>query len=47
MSGSGSSLFTLYDDADEASDAVRQVVNGFALRAHAVELTPDISDDVG
>jgi 4-diphosphocytidyl-2-C-methyl-D-erythritol kinase len=47
MSGSGSSLFTLYDDADEASDAVRQVVNGFALHAHAVELTPDISDDVG
>jgi 4-diphosphocytidyl-2-C-methyl-D-erythritol kinase len=49
MSGSGSSLFTLYDDAAEARFAVRTLVgspgNGES-RVEAVELSPSIHDDL-
>jgi 4-diphosphocytidyl-2-C-methyl-D-erythritol kinase len=41
MSGSGSSLFTLYDDGDDANAAASGISENFAVRATAVELAPD------
>jgi len=43
MSGSGSSLFTLYDSRDEAETAVKLVIAQRRCRAMAVELCPAIS----
>jgi 4-diphosphocytidyl-2-C-methyl-D-erythritol kinase len=40
MSGSGSSLFTLFDAADEASDAARRLQSVLRVRVEAVELCP-------
>ena len=47
MSGSGSSLFTLYDTENEADFAqLRLVHDGHFARAEAVELAPDFIDDL-
>mgnify|MGYP000678171998 CR=1 FL=1 len=46
MSGSGSSLFTLYDGAAEASLAARMVQERQAVGALAVQLAPDFRDDL-
>jgi 4-diphosphocytidyl-2-C-methyl-D-erythritol kinase len=43
MSGSGSSLFTLFDDQDHASRTAAQVANQFQIKALAIEMTPAIS----
>jgi 4-diphosphocytidyl-2-C-methyl-D-erythritol kinase len=40
MSGSGSSLFTLYDEKDEAAAAARALTEQHGLRAMGVELAP-------
>ena len=47
MSGSGSSLFTLYDgnDAHEAERAASGISARFGVTALAVGMTPDLSDD--
>jgi len=45
MSGSGSSLFTLYDHEPDAAAAADAVSTRFGHRAVAAELTPDCSDD--
>lgn len=44
MSGSGSSLFTLFDHANEAEVAARQVGRQLGVRALAVEVAPALSD---
>jgi 4-diphosphocytidyl-2-C-methyl-D-erythritol kinase len=46
MSGSGSSLFTLYDGQTDALAAARAVAAGHAVRALAVEVAPAIEDDL-
>ena len=49
MSGSGSSLFTLYDTADEARDAVRllgELRRPMQSRVEAVEVAAQIEDDL-
>lgn len=46
MSGSGSSLFTLFDDADEAASAAAKIAAHFSVRAFAVETSPMIADDL-
>jgi 4-diphosphocytidyl-2-C-methyl-D-erythritol kinase len=46
MSGSGSSLFTLFDDRSAAEDAAEKVNHGAKNRAMAVMLTPRIEDDL-
>jgi 4-diphosphocytidyl-2C-methyl-D-erythritol kinase len=49
MSGSGSSLFTLYDTAEEASGAARVLGGlGWSMRCQveAVEIAPRIEDDL-
>jgi 4-diphosphocytidyl-2-C-methyl-D-erythritol kinase len=43
MSGSGSSLFTLFDQANEAEVAARQVGRQLGVRALAVELAPALN----
>lgn len=45
MSGSGSSLFTIYDEREEAEAAAAKANKGFSVRALAVELAPDVEDD--
>jgi len=48
MSGSGSSLFTLYDEqiqADQAAILISQEFSSSLLRAPAVQLAPPIQDD--
>lgn len=47
MSGSGSSLFTLYDARDEASDAAESVEAAHGVQALAVEMAPELMDDLG
>jgi 4-diphosphocytidyl-2C-methyl-D-erythritol kinase len=46
MSGSGSSLFTLFDEREEAIDAAQRIVAAYGVRAIAVELAPMIEDDL-
>ncbi|MGE5608548.1 MAG: 4-(cytidine 5'-diphospho)-2-C-methyl-D-erythritol kinase [Bacillota bacterium] len=47
MSGSGSSLFSLFDTQPEAADAAQQVAQRLAVKALAVELAPPVADDTG
>jgi len=42
MSGSGSSLFTLYDQRDEAHAAAEKIMTDHGVRAVAVELCPGL-----
>jgi len=42
MSGSGSSLFTLYDDQMEAENAAKSMMDNHSCRAIAVELCPNV-----
>lgn len=46
MSGSGSSLFTLFDQEAEARDASTWLQKTLQERAPAVELCPDFEDDL-
>jgi 4-diphosphocytidyl-2-C-methyl-D-erythritol kinase len=46
MSGSGSSLFTLFDSKEEAVVAASQITSKHGVRAIAVELCPTIHDDL-
>jgi 4-diphosphocytidyl-2C-methyl-D-erythritol kinase len=46
MSGSGSSLFTLFDDEAEAGDASAWLEKSLQERAPAVELSPNFTDDL-
>lgn len=48
MSGSGSSLFTLYDQFEEAESAAAGISARFGggVKALAVEMTPELSDDM-
>lgn len=47
MSGSGSSLFTMYDDATAASRGAGEVQGAFpGAASHAVELCPTLADDL-
>jgi 4-diphosphocytidyl-2C-methyl-D-erythritol kinase len=46
MSGSGSSLFTLFDDEAEAKDVSRWIEKTLGERAPAVEVSPDVLDDL-
>ncbi len=45
MSGSGSTLFTLFDAREEADAAASKIVERLGARAMAVELSPDFFDD--
>jgi 4-diphosphocytidyl-2-C-methyl-D-erythritol kinase len=45
MSGSGSSLFTLCDSADEAQWTRRRIEQTQPVRVETVELSPDFADD--
>ena len=45
MSGSGSSLFTIFDEREEAEAAARKTNKDFSVRALAVELAPHVKDD--
>jgi 4-diphosphocytidyl-2-C-methyl-D-erythritol kinase len=47
MSGSGSSLFTLYDDEAAAREAAGRVGRELSVNAMAVELGPKLADDIG
>src|SRR5438067_1360996 len=44
MSGSGSSLFTLYDERAEAEESAERIRKDLLLSAHAVEIAPKLSD---
>jgi 4-diphosphocytidyl-2-C-methyl-D-erythritol kinase len=46
MSGSGSSLFTLFDSKEEAVVAASRITSKHGVRAIAVELCPTIHDDL-
>ena len=46
MSGSGSSLFTLYDGRADAEAAAEEIAKETRQRALAVELAPDFRDDL-
>lgn len=46
MSGSGSSLFTLFDGRPEAEAAARAVGKALTVRTEAVEVAPPIEDDL-
>jgi 4-diphosphocytidyl-2-C-methyl-D-erythritol kinase len=46
MSGSGSSLFTLFDNQQEADDAAEQINQQSATRVLCVPLAPGIPDDL-
>jgi 4-diphosphocytidyl-2-C-methyl-D-erythritol kinase len=46
MSGSGSSLFTLYDTADEANRGREAITRVLPMRVEVVELTPEFRDDL-
>jgi 4-diphosphocytidyl-2C-methyl-D-erythritol kinase len=45
MSGSGSSLFTLFDTRDEAEAAAHDVNVKCNIKTHAAELAPQIMED--
>ncbi len=45
MSGSGSSLFTLFDDKEEADRAAKQITIDFGVKAFAIELCPKIDTE--
>jgi 4-diphosphocytidyl-2-C-methyl-D-erythritol kinase len=44
MSGSGSTLFTLYDDTEEAAVAAARISEGLGVRAEVVAVCPDVAD---
>jgi 4-diphosphocytidyl-2-C-methyl-D-erythritol kinase len=46
MTGSGSTLFTLFDQADDAQSAARVVQAQYPLRVVAAELAPRIEDNL-
>jgi 4-diphosphocytidyl-2-C-methyl-D-erythritol kinase len=46
MSGSGSSLFTLFDEKDEAHSAAARITDCHGVRALATELAPVFKDDL-
>jgi 4-diphosphocytidyl-2-C-methyl-D-erythritol kinase len=46
MSGSGSSLFTLFDEEAEAKDASARLSRSLGGRALAVEVSPNFTDDL-
>ncbi|HWP39973.1 MAG TPA: 4-(cytidine 5'-diphospho)-2-C-methyl-D-erythritol kinase [Tepidisphaeraceae bacterium] len=46
MSGSGSSLFTLFDRFDEAQNAVARITSGWPVRALATAVAPEPEDDL-
>jgi 4-diphosphocytidyl-2-C-methyl-D-erythritol kinase len=46
MSGSGSSLFSLFDFEQQAKLAAEKVVREFQIRAICVELAPELRDDL-
>jgi 4-diphosphocytidyl-2-C-methyl-D-erythritol kinase len=46
MSGSGSSLFTLFDNSQQADSAAHQIFEHLGIRALAVPLAPEIPDDL-
>jgi 4-diphosphocytidyl-2-C-methyl-D-erythritol kinase len=46
MSGSGSSLFTLYDDEESARSAGEDVSRRLNVRTMAVELAPQVQDEL-
>jgi len=49
MSGSGSSLFTLFDDADEARQTAQklsEISHGLSARVQPLELAPAIQDEL-
>lgn len=46
MSGSGSSLFTLFDEQAEAGAAATKISGRFPVKALAVELCPELQDDL-
>ena len=46
MSGSGSSLFTLFDERGEAEEAAAKLTQELAVRATAVGLAPTLNDDL-
>jgi 4-diphosphocytidyl-2-C-methyl-D-erythritol kinase len=46
MSGSGSSLFTVFDEEEEATKAAGRVAEELKVRAIAVEIAPKIRDDL-
>jgi len=46
MSGSGSSLFTLFDNFDEAQDAVARITNSWPVKALATSVAPAPEDDL-
>ena len=46
MSGSGSSLFTLYDEEDEAKRAVEAVAAGIYEHVRVAEVAPNFADDL-
>jgi 4-diphosphocytidyl-2C-methyl-D-erythritol kinase len=46
MSGSGSSLFTLYDDQIAAQTAAQATQKQFSISALAVPIAPASTDDV-
>ena len=47
MSGSGSSLFTLFDEEPEAREAAGRVEAALGVRVEAVGVAPVIDDDLG
>ena len=47
MSGSGSSLFTLFDEEKEAREAAVQIQVSSRVRVEVAELAPALNDDLG
>jgi len=45
MSGSGSTLFTLFDEKEPAEVAARRVASEFGIASSAIEVAPQIEDD--
>lgn len=45
MSGSGSSLFTLFDAREEAESSAGEIASMCRVRTHAAELAPQIKED--
>ncbi len=46
LSGSGSSLFTLFDTEAAASDAAADVTARFGVRTFVAEVAPELRDDL-
>ncbi len=46
MSGSGSTLFSLFDQLPEAQAAAKEIKENLSVGAQVVELAPDINDDL-